>query len=157
MCVVVSRFQGRRGNQATRSLTEWRCKTGGFGTIEIERVLHVRRLRLAFSRHYGSLNCHNYTKVWTNFARSLTLEIVQSLVRLLYVNFIFCQIEFIKALIQLLKYTIFGEKNRPCSQKLIIFLENYMIFFQGSRAICRHLLKHFREPIRFLSTGARGT
>ena len=51
------------------------------------------------------------TFVWANFARSLTLEIVQSLVKLLYVNFICCQIEFIKAEIQLLKYTIFGEKT----------------------------------------------
>ena len=56
------------------------------------------------------------TFVWANFARSLTLEIVRSLVKLLYVNFICCQIEFIKAEIQLLKYTIFGGKNRPCSQ-----------------------------------------
>ena len=30
-----------------------------------------------------------------------------------------------------------------------------MIFFQSARAICRYLLKHFREPIRFLSAGAK--
>ena len=45
MCVVISKFQGRRGKQATRSLTEWRCKTGHFGTVEIEMcVLHVQHL-----------------------------------------------------------------------------------------------------------------
>ena len=45
MCIVVSEFQGGRGNQATRSRTEWECKTECFGTIEIEMcVLHVHYL-----------------------------------------------------------------------------------------------------------------
>ena len=47
MCIVISKFQGKRGNQATRSLTEWRYRTGHFGTIEIETcVLHLRHLSL---------------------------------------------------------------------------------------------------------------
>ena len=54
MCIVVSEFQGGRGNQATRSRTEWECKTECFGTIEIEMcVLHVHYL--TFLNRYGSL------------------------------------------------------------------------------------------------------
>ena len=38
-------FQGRRGDSATRSLTEWRCQMRGFSTVEIETgILHVRHL-----------------------------------------------------------------------------------------------------------------
>ena len=36
-----SKFQGRRGNRAARSLTEWHCQTIGFGAVEIKTcVLH---------------------------------------------------------------------------------------------------------------------
>ena len=50
--VVVGKFQGRRGNQATRSLTEWRCRTGNFGTVEIEMcVLHVRHFHNGAKRY----------------------------------------------------------------------------------------------------------
>ena len=51
MCIVVSKFQGRRGNQATHNLTEWRCKTRHFGIVEIEMcVPHVRHLHKGAKR-----------------------------------------------------------------------------------------------------------